>query len=485
MKKNKKIFVSAVLLVVLSILSIGILSGCSNPKKFFNDVYSQYTSVAKNMTFYDNDMKKTKSLSLKGSQNENDFATIDLGEIVEFNTITLVEESKSVTKFSIYASNDIDKNYKLIYNGDTIENGRVCYTETQRYRYLRIFVTSSDKCYQVKSINVYNNKNENAKEFRTNTYILIDSLNEESDLTALMTVDEVIAFSTLRFDKNGDIQFYNSNNEVSEDAKIMYEKNLKMVKEYLKEYNKDAKIYVDVLMPFGVDGDNNYYTREIMSTHIEKATDNIKNLVESYGFDGYDIDYEYPNNSKEWKYYNNFLRKVDEKLGDKILSVAGSAWAFKYDKDVIEKIDRFELMAYDLFDSHGYQASFCSSTLEGIATLHSKGMALEKINLGLPFYSRPTNKHAYWGTYSQFYDMIGKDNNLVYYEGFDHEGNPMTAPQYFNSYQMIQDKIAFLIDAKVGGAMVWHYSCDVSFDKEYSLFKAILYTKLQKSKSFT
>ena len=482
MKKNKKIFVSVVLLVALSILSIGVLSGCSNPKKFFEDVYSQYTSSVKSMTYYDNDMKKTKSLSLKGSQNENDFATIDLGEVVEFNTITLVEESKSVTKFSIYASNEIDKNYKLIYNGDTIESGRVCYTDTQKYRYLRVFVTSSDKSYNVKSINVYNNKNENAKDFRTNTYLVMDSINEESDLTALKTVDEIIAFGTLRFDKNGDIQFYNSKNEVSEEEeKDKYEKNLNMIKEYLKENNSDAKIYVDVLMPFGVDGDNNIYAREIMSTHIEKATDNIKNLVESYGFDGYDIDYEYPNNSKEWKYYNNFLRKVDEKLGDKILSVACSAWALKYDKDVIEKIDRFELMTYDMFDKHGYHGAFASSMLDGLTKAYEKGIDIKKINLGLPFYSRPTNGHAYWGSYNQFYDMAGKDNNLVYFEDFDHDGNPMTAPQYFNSYQMIQDKIAFLIDAKVGGAMVWHYSCDVNYDKEYSLFKAIYTTKTQKA----
>ena len=53
----------------------------------------------------------------------------------------------------------------------------------------------------------------------------------------------------------------------------------------------------------------------------------------------------------------------------------------------------------------------------------------------------------------------------------------MTAPQYVNSYQMVSDKTAFAIDAGLGGIMVWHYSCDLPYDNQYSLFRAISETK--------
>ena len=43
----------------------------------------------------------------------------------------------------------------------------------------------------------------------------------------------------------------------------------------------------------------------------------------------------------------------------------------------------------------------------------------------------------------------------------------------FNGVQMIKDKTAFANDYGLGGVMVWHYSCDVPYESDMSLFKAI------------
>ncbi len=56
----------------------------------------------------------------------------------------------------------------------------------------------------------------------------------------------------------------------------------------------------------------------------------------------------------------------------------------------------------------------------------------------------------------------------------------MTAPQYLNSAQMIADKTAFAIDAGLGGIMIWHMTCDLPYDNEFSLFKSINDTKTAK-----
>ena len=100
--------------------------------------------------------------------------------------------------------------------------------------------------------------------------------------------------------------------------------------------------------------------------------------------------------------------------------------------------------------------------------------------MGLPFYSRPTNRLAFWGSYAQFSDSLDRYTNLIYYNGFDHSGNPMTAPQYINSPQMIADKTAFAIDSGLGGVMVWHLNCDLPYDNELSLFRSISETKQAK-----
>ena len=52
----------------------------------------------------------------------------------------------------------------------------------------------------------------------------------------------------------------------------------------------------------------------------------------------------------------------------------------------------------------------------------------------------------------------------------DTSGNIATS---FNSVQMIKDKTAFANDYGLGGVMVWHYTCDVPYEDDLSLFKAI------------
>ena len=56
----------------------------------------------------------------------------------------------------------------------------------------------------------------------------------------------------------------------------------------------------------------------------------------------------------------------------------------------------------------------------------------------------------------------------------------MTAPQYLNSAQLIADKTSFAIDAGLGGIMIWHMTCDLPYDNEFSLFKSINDTKTAK-----
>lgn len=458
--------------VLVTLLSVGMFSGCTGARSYLKDVYEGYENLAQNSVSYDVNMKQMRTFGIKENKNN---ITVDLGKECAFNTITLTENGSSVTKFSIYASNKKEDDYKFIFQGDTVSAGRVCYVGDMTYRYLRIIVVESSKeDFSISNIGVYNNnKSATAKNLRVNSYLVASSITAESDFSMLEGITDIIFFGIACLNEKGDIYFADDNGEVQESV---YAEKLNILKSNIAKSGKDINIVVDIHLPYG---DDNAKIKEMMSQNLDNTIKNITDFVEKYDFDGYDIDYEYPYKSKEWKLYNQFLRRIKQAMPNKILSLATAGWAMKFDKDVIPLIDRVELMVYDDFDSHGYHASF-TSVLNNVEKALDKGFSPSQIDLGVPFYSRPLNGHTYWGSYAQFAEQLGKYDNIAYYNGFDHQGKPMASPQYFNSYQTIADKTAFAIDANLGGLMIWHMSCDLNYKNELSLFRAINQTKQAK-----
>lgn len=469
MKNTKRIICGLLAFVVL--LSV---CGCGNSSKnTVEAVYSQADNLAANAFFTDQDGKEAKSFKLSGKRGENRFVTVDLGKETEFNTVVLKEDGAAITRFDIYASNTADKDYKFIYESDTVENGHPCFTGDCKYRYLRIFVTESSEDYTLNSLGVYNLKSKNAEDLRVNAYLVMDNVTEETDFSHLDAVTDLIIFSVAYFDGNGDIYFLDK--EGNKAPEEYYKQKLDIVKKAVGE--RDINLIADIHMPTG---DTAAETLKMLSPDtVEHTTDSIVAFVEKFGFDGYDMDYEYPYTVEEWSVFNDFIRILDGKLGDKILSLAVATWDLKFDDDVIEMIDRAEVMLYDAFDSHGYHAAF-PSTANGVYDMLKNGFNPQQIDIGVPFYSRPVNRLAFWGSYGQFADKAGMYKNTVDFEDFDHSGQPMTAAQYINSYQMIADKAAFAIDAGIGGIMIWHYTCDISYDNENSLFRSLYETKQAK-----
>ena len=70
----------------------------------------------------------------------------------------------------------------------------------------------------------------------------------------------------------------------------------------------------------------------------------------------------------------------------------------------------------------------------------------------------------------QFFLNWLKCTNVKYDEYY---GGELLPPTYYNSYQMIYDKVTYCIDQGIGGVMVWHYSCDAPWDSGLSLWRAI------------
>lgn len=137
-------------------------------------------------------------------------------------------------------------------------------------------------------------------------------------------------------------------------------------------------------------------------------------LMEKYGFDGIDVDWEYPCSDKagiraipeDKENFTLLLKEMRDQMGVfeeyKTLSIAAGALksyiADTHMKEVAQLLDYVQMMSYDLFGGWdvvtGHHAALYASQ-EGVANSHeiiqmfiNEGVPVEKIVMGAAFYTR-------------------------------------------------------------------------------------------------
>lgn len=297
--------------------------------------------------------------------------------------------------------------------------------------------------------------------FKVTTYIRGDYVQSEDSLYAedFDIITDVILFECASFDNEGNVIY----------DKEKLETALGNIRKAIGE--RDVNITLNLLGPGGhtdstvwedqMEAQSDEHNKAFKSGVLE---DNIIAVLDEYGFDGVHFDYEYPLSLKAWHYYNKFLVSLDKKLGDYTLGVAGNDWNIKFTTAAINAIDTFELMVYDYIDEEGKHATY-----EGMVNLVQKvglyGMPQEKVNVGLPFYARPTDMSTYWYGYNGCYDEID-ENGWYHCKDTDKDF-------WFNTPDVIEMKTEYAINYGYGGVMIWHYNCDLPSTHEDSLLRAV------------
>ena len=299
--------------------------------------------------------------------------------------------------------------------------------------------------------------------FKVTTYIRGDAVmywNGELYEEDFDIVTDVILFECATFNSNGEVEYDEEKMETV----------LSRVRNAIG--NRDVHLTLNFIGPWGETDSEVYEDRmEAQSDEHNKAfesgvlEDNIIAVLDKYNFDGVHFDYEYPLSLKAWHYYNKFLVSLDKKLGDDYtLGVAGNAWNIKFTNAALEAIDTFELMTYDYLDEQGRHATY-EDTLEQIQQLGLRGMPVHKVNVGIPFYSRPTDLSPYWYGYNGCYEKMTED-------GWYH-CDDIDKDFWFNTPEVVAQKTDYCIRNGFGGVMIWHYNCDLPSSQEGSLLKAI------------
>jgi GH18 family chitinase/chitodextrinase len=170
------------------------------------------------------------------------------------------------------------------------------------------------------------------------------------------------------------------------------------------------------------------------------------NLVSQYGVDGIDIDWEYPDAGQSSTNFDLLMTALSDQLKPqgKLLSAAvigNGTTGNGVSTTVFSKVDWLNVMSYDAND---FQHSTYDYSLQCLSYWSGRGIAKSKINLGVPFYGRPS-----WESYATLVGR-GADPNA---DVFGNVG--------YNGLTTIKKKTQYVKDNAYGGMMIWELSQDL------------------------
>lgn len=255
---------------------------------------------------------------------------------------------------------------------------------------------------------------------------------------------------------------------------------------------------------FSIAPDSEWSSIASNTTRINTFADNIVNLINQYGFDGVDIDWETPTDDEAERFtlmMEVIYTKVKENNPNHLVTaaIAGGMWQPpRYDlENSHQYIDYINMMTYGMVSNNGYYQNALSqsktyddptnsagktltscSIEESIDIYNSYGIPNGKIIVGVAFYglkqTRSYNSSnqtwSNWiGAGSVSYTSITNNylGNSNYEYHYDNEaGVPYIISKdgtVFISYdnpRSIADKSEYIIDNGLGGMMYWENGLD-------------------------
>ncbi len=193
----------------------------------------------------------------------------------------------------------------------------------------------------------------------------------------------------------------------------------------------------------------------------------LKFYIDKRGFDGVDIDWEYPTDKKQWHDFGLLLGEIRQQLGAHGKSISSAVLMYHNipNQLVIDQLDFVNIMSYDRAGEHATMPQFISDDKTA-----RQMMPPAKIILGLPFYSNDVTKPRDWKVQTP-YSKIRKTQPTL--KAGDNALTLDGKPHYFNGPELIEKKSQYVLDNNLGGVMIWAYETDVPSSDEYSLRRAM------------
>lgn len=175
-------------------------------------------------------------------------------------------------------------------------------------------------------------------------------------------------------------------------------------------------------------------------------TNNVISLVNQYGLDGIDIDWEYPDNGSSANNYSLLMQQLSTAMHNmgKLLTAAVVSYnGASIQNNVFGYVDFLNIMAYD---ESGANHSTYDLAVQSLNYWKGRGLPAAKANLGVPFYGRSATEYVDYKTILS----RGGSANSDSFSGIGYNGIPT-----------IKNKTNLAFD-QGGGIMIWELSQDAS-----------------------
>jgi len=259
---------------------------------------------------------------------------------------------------------------------------------------------------------------------------------------------------------------------------------------------KNLKPTLKILLSIGGWGTDGFSQMASTATRRSGFAASCKSVIDDYGLDGIDLDWEYPTSNmagiaaspNDKANFTLLVQEIRADIGnDKLLTIAAPSNADYYDfPSILNYIDYINLMTYDMGYPPYHNAPLYPSSMEewgscseSVQSYVNKGVPTNKLTLGIPFYGHgdPVATNNDIPQDVEYYRIASFINSGKYKDNWDDTAKvpylTNAAGKYVCSYddeRSIAVKCQFILNQGMLGAMFWEYDQD---DSNGTLRKAI------------
>ena len=245
---------------------------------------------------------------------------------------------------------------------------------------------------------------------------------------------------------------------------------------------KQQKPELKVLLSIGGWGSGRFSEMAATAKNRKSFAADCRRVVEEFGLDGIDIDWEYPTSSAagissspdDTKNFTQMMKAIRKAIGKKkLLTLATAAGAEYIDfRAILSSIDFVNVMSYDMGSAPIHHAALYPSEHTGKLTAstaieaHMKaGVPAHKLTMGVPFYGRGGKNYPNFRDFNKVgnndprFTELWDDTAKVPYLA-DKQGNLVFG---FENTRSLAGKCDYIKQMGLLGGMYWEYSGDNKF----------------------
>lgn len=232
-----------------------------------------------------------------------------------------------------------------------------------------------------------------------------------------------------------------------------------------KGKNNNAKVFMSINDGTG-DGKTNFKNMAATANGRNTFIKDVMAKVRQYGFDGVDMDWEFPTTSDGTDVtFTALMKELSDSLHrDARYYLTAAITAGKYaggirdavKTELFNYVDFFNIMAYDDFSTttpYRHHSDYTLATTCLNYWLNTRGMPAQKCVLGLPGYGRPSGI-TQSGTVLAYRDILNRGGSAQSDSAVVTNGSFSNYTIYYNGQPTIKKK-AILAKQVANGVMLW------------------------------